>query len=178
MNNAITWQQWAQQLCSYVDMQKQRIDKLEQTVNKLQADLKAMKDEKRIHIDKIEYNFDQLKVEKLDGTLTIGISPSALDQIEDFSVNGNSLNKENTGGGMAPMDMNPFTRAGNIREQGQVAGSVRVKRPYEEKLQSKAKTFKPMLLGALNSIYSLAYRAILITLNINISIHSMRITKI
>ncbi|CAN7187863.1 spore germination protein GerPC [Paenibacillus sp. LjRoot153] len=122
MNNAITWQQWAQQLCSYVDMQKQRIDKLEQTVNKLQADLKAMKDEKRIHIDKIEYNFDQLKVEKLDGTLTIGISPSALDQIEDFSVNGNSLNKENTGGGMAPMDMNPFYQGGQYQGTGPSGG--------------------------------------------------------
>ena len=89
MNNAITWQQWAQQLSAYIEMQKQRIDKLEQTVTKLQTDLKALKDQKRIHIDKIEYNFDQLKVEKLDGTLTIGISPSSLDHIEDFSVNGN-----------------------------------------------------------------------------------------
>ncbi|MDR6554340.1 spore germination protein GerPC [Paenibacillus qinlingensis] len=115
MTNTITWQQWAQQLCGYVDMQKQRIDKLEQTVNKLQADLKAMKDEKRIHIDKIEYNFDQLKVEKLDGTLTIGISPSALDQIEDFSVNGNSLNKEGNAGGMGAMDMNPFYQGGQYQ---------------------------------------------------------------
>ncbi|NOU66479.1 hypothetical protein GC096_20775 [Paenibacillus sp. LMG 31461] len=122
MNNAITWQQWAQQITACLDMQKQRIDKLEQTVNTLQADLKAMKDEKRIHIDKIEYNFDQLKVEKLDGTLTIGISPSAIDQIEDLSVNGNSLNKENNGGGMAPMDMNPFYQGGQYQGTGPSGG--------------------------------------------------------
>ncbi|KRF01714.1 hypothetical protein ASG89_25480 [Paenibacillus sp. Soil766] len=122
MTNTITWQQWAQQLCTYVEMQKQRIDKLEQTVNKLQADLKTMKDEKRIHIDKIEYNFDQLKVEKLDGTLTIGISPSAIDQIEDLSVNGNSLNKENTGGGMGAMDMNPFYQGGQYQGTGPNGG--------------------------------------------------------
>lgn len=121
MNNAITWQQWAQQITACLDMQKQRIDKLEQTVNKLQADLKAMKDEKRIHIDKIEYNFDQLKVEKLDGTLTIGISPSAIDQIEDLSVNGNSLNKESNGG-MAPMDMNPFYQGGQYQGTGPSGG--------------------------------------------------------
>ncbi|CAH1206323.1 putative spore germination protein GerPC [Paenibacillus allorhizoplanae] len=122
MNNAITWQQWAQQITTCLEMQKQRIDKLEQTVNKLQADLKAMKDEKRIHIDKIEYNFDQLKVEKLDGTLTIGISPSAIDQIEDLSVNGNSLNKESNGGGMAPMDMNPFYQGGQYQGTGPSGG--------------------------------------------------------
>ncbi|OAS17361.1 spore germination protein GerPC [Paenibacillus oryzisoli] len=122
MNNAITWQQWAQQINACLEMQKQRIDTLEQTVTKLQADLKALKDEKRIHIDKIEYNFDQLKVEKLDGTLTIGISPSAMDQIEDFSVNGNSLNKETNGGGMAPMDMNPFYQGGQYQGTGPSGG--------------------------------------------------------
>ncbi|MEC0225979.1 spore germination protein GerPC [Paenibacillus alba] len=94
MHNSITWQQWAQQLSAYIEMQKQRIDKLEETVAKLQTDLTAMKDQKRFHIDKIEYNFDQLKVEKLDGTLTIGISPSALDNIEDFTVNGSPMGKD------------------------------------------------------------------------------------
>ena len=32
MHNWITWQQWAQQVSAYIEMQKQRIDKLEQTV--------------------------------------------------------------------------------------------------------------------------------------------------
>ncbi|MDQ0871788.1 spore germination protein PC [Paenibacillus sp. V4I3] len=93
MHNCITWQQWAQQVSAYIEMQKQRIDKLEQTVTKLQTDLNALKDQKRVHIDKIEYNFDQLKVEKLDGTLTIGISPSSLDNIDDLSVNGAPMGK-------------------------------------------------------------------------------------
>jgi spore germination protein PC len=122
MNNAITWQQWAQQLSAYIEMQKQRIDKLEQyidkleqTVSTLQKDLKSLKDEKRFHIDKIEYNFDQLKVEKLEGTLTIGISPSSLDNIDDLSVNGASVNKDGSSG-----DMNPFFQGGQYQgtEQG------------------------------------------------------------
>lgn len=83
MHNSITWQQWAQQLSAYIEMQKQRIDKLEQTVTKLQAELNALKDQKRFHIDKIEYKFDQLKVETLEGTLNIGMNPSA---IEDLAV--------------------------------------------------------------------------------------------
>lgn len=94
MHNSITWQQWAQQLSAYIEMQKQRIDKLEETVTKLQSDLDAIKVQKRFHIDKIEYNFDQLKVEKLDGTLTIGISPSSLDNVDDFTVNGASVGKD------------------------------------------------------------------------------------
>lgn len=102
MHNSITWQQWAQQLSAYIEMQKQRIDKLEQTVTKLQSDLNALKDQKRFHIDKIEYNFDQLKVEKLEGTLTIGISPSSLDHIDDFTVNGASVGKD------SGQNQNPF----------------------------------------------------------------------
>ncbi|MDF2648327.1 MAG: spore germination GerPC family protein [Paenibacillus sp.] len=111
MQNCITWQQWAQQVSAYIEMQKQRIDTLEQTVTKLQMELNALKDQKRVHIDKIEYNFDQLKVEKLDGTLTIGISPSSLDNIDDLSVNGASMGK------YAGADANAF-----FQGQGQMQG--------------------------------------------------------
>ena len=34
----------------------------------------------------MEYKFDQLKVETLEGTLNIGLNPSDLQGIEDFSV--------------------------------------------------------------------------------------------
>lgn len=111
MHNSITWQQWAQQLSAYIEMQKQRIDQLEQAITKLQSDLNALKDQKRFHIDKIEYNFDQLKVEKLDGTLTIGISPSSLDNIEDFAVNGTQLAPD------AGSDANAFFQGQN-QDQG------------------------------------------------------------
>jgi spore germination protein PC len=123
MHNSITWQQWAQQLTAYIDMQKQRIDKLEETVTKLQSDLDALKVQKRVHIDKIEYNFDQLKVEKLDGTLTIGISPSSLDNVDDFTVNGASVGKD---AGQNPnQNQNPFTQGqgmGMGQGQGQELG--------------------------------------------------------
>ncbi|SDO68732.1 spore germination protein PC [Paenibacillus sp. yr247] len=113
MHNSITWQQWAQQLSAYIEMQKQRIDKLEQIVTKLQTELSTLKDQKRFHIDKIEYNFDQLKVEKLDGTLTIGISPSSLDNIEDFTVNGAPVGKD------AGSDENVFFQQGQGQGQRQ-----------------------------------------------------------
>lgn len=114
MHNCITWQQWAQQVSAYIEMQKQRIDKLEQTVTKLQTDLNALKNQKGVHIDKIEYKFDQLKVEKLDGTLTIGISPSLLDNIDDLTVNGASMGK------YAGADAGAFFQGkGQMQGQGQ-----------------------------------------------------------
>jgi spore germination protein PC len=88
MLNEMSWQQQLQQLYNHIGWQSQRIDKLEQTVARLTEELSALKEQKRFHIDKIEYNFDQLKVERLEGTLTIGVSPGSLDAIEDFTVNG------------------------------------------------------------------------------------------
>ncbi|UJF32892.1 spore germination protein GerPC [Paenibacillus hexagrammi] len=91
MHTPMTWQQWTQQLCAYVEAQKQRIDALEQTLQKLQTEVEQMKtakDQKQIHIDRIEYKFDQLKVERLEGTLTIGVHPGVTDHVDDFTVNG------------------------------------------------------------------------------------------
>ena len=36
--------------------------------------------------NELEYKFDQLKVETLEGTLNIGLNPSDLQGIEDFSI--------------------------------------------------------------------------------------------
>ena len=37
-------------------------------------------------LNELEYKFDQLKVETLEGTLNIGLNPTDLQGIEDFSV--------------------------------------------------------------------------------------------
>jgi len=72
--------------------QENRIAILEQTIQKLQEELKQLKDKPSIRVDKIEYKFDQLKVETLEGTLNIGLNPSDLANIEDFAVENQSLN--------------------------------------------------------------------------------------
>jgi spore germination protein PC len=84
------WQQWqwvpyVRQLQAQLKAQMDQIECIEQTIELLKAELKTCKDQKRIHIDKIEYKFDQLKVEKLDGTMNIGLTPGAL---EDIALNG------------------------------------------------------------------------------------------
>ena len=81
--------QWVQ---STLQAQENRIATLEQTIQKLQADMKQLQEKPSIQVDKIEYKFDQLKVETLEGTLNIGLNPSDLNNIEDFAVQNQSLN--------------------------------------------------------------------------------------
>jgi spore germination protein PC len=81
--------QWVQ---ITLQTQENRIAILEQTIQKLQEEMKQLKDKPSIRVDKIEYKFDQLKVESLDGTLNIGLNPSDLANIEDFAVDKQSLN--------------------------------------------------------------------------------------
>lgn len=92
LQNGMSCPQMFQQIYAHLNWQTQRIEKLEQQVTRLQADLDAMKEtiqgQKQFHIDKIEYKFDQLKIERLDGSLSIGVNPGTFDDVEDFSVNG------------------------------------------------------------------------------------------
>lgn len=81
--------QWLQ-MC--IQAQEKRIETLEATLQKLTEEVKQFKEKPAVHVDKIEYKFDQLKVETLEGTLNIGLNPSDLSGIEDFSVQNQSLN--------------------------------------------------------------------------------------
>ncbi len=53
---------------------------------KNKEELQQLKEKPAVHVDRIEYKFDQLKVETLEGTLNIGLNPSDLSGIEDFAV--------------------------------------------------------------------------------------------
>jgi spore germination protein PC len=75
-----------------IQAQENRIAVLEQTLQKLREEIKQIKDKPSINVEKIEYKFDQLKVETLDGTLNIGLNPSDLSAIEDFAVQNQSVN--------------------------------------------------------------------------------------
>jgi spore germination protein PC len=76
--------QWLQ---NCVQAQEQRIKGLEGTIQQLTEQLKQIKEKPTIHVDTIEYKFDQLKVETLEGTLNIGLNPSDMQGIEDLAVN-------------------------------------------------------------------------------------------
>lgn len=78
--------QYLQWLQSYIQSQEQRIASLEKMIGSMRNELKQLHQKQAIHVDRIEYKFDQLKVETLEGTLTIGLNPNDLAGIEDFAV--------------------------------------------------------------------------------------------
>ncbi|PGV46027.1 spore germination protein GerPC [Bacillus sp. AFS037270] len=83
--------QYLQWMQMYIQAQEKRIAALEQAIQDLQKDFKQVKEKPTIHVDRIEYSFDQLKVETLEGTLNIGLNPNDLSNIEDFAVQNQSL---------------------------------------------------------------------------------------
>ncbi|WP_051390459.1 spore germination protein GerPC [Sediminibacillus sp. JSM 1682029] len=77
------WQTYVNQLQQYIQNQDQRLQELEARV----AELEKNQKNNQPNVERIDYHFDQLKIERLDGTLNIGISPEGLESIEDFAVN-------------------------------------------------------------------------------------------
>ncbi|QGQ98648.1 hypothetical protein EHS13_29085 [Paenibacillus psychroresistens] len=83
----------AQQLIQHMNWQSQKLLQLEQSLQNILHEIESLKKQPSSTVDKIEYNFDQLKIEKLEGTLNIGISPAPGKSIEDLSIDGKSLNE-------------------------------------------------------------------------------------
>lgn len=84
--------EYVKKLHLYVQHQSKKISKLEKMVMDLQQEVAALKDRPPVQIGNIEYKFDQLKVETLEGTLNIGLNPTELDGIDDFSVDQKAVN--------------------------------------------------------------------------------------
>jgi spore germination protein PC len=84
--------EYVKKLHLYVQHQSKKISKLEKMAMDLQQEVAALKDRPPVQIGNIEYKFDQLKVETLEGTLNIGLNPSELDGIDDFSVDQKAVN--------------------------------------------------------------------------------------
>jgi spore germination protein PC len=68
---------------------QKRIQTLEATIDELKSNVDQLKSQEPITIN---YKFDQLKIEKLEGTLNIGMSPGSADSTVDaFEVGAQSL---------------------------------------------------------------------------------------
>lgn len=75
---------------------------LENMVDNLKDGYEQLSKAPKTNIEKIEYKFDQLKIERLDGTLNIGLNPNdGADMLQDFTVNGTN--------GMNPPSIAPET---------------------------------------------------------------------
>ncbi|WP_269409689.1 spore germination protein GerPC [Lentibacillus daqui] len=82
--NPNEWMNYVYDLHQHIRSQDQKIKDLE---SRLQQMEQTSQKKNPTTIEKIEYNFDQLKIERLDGTLHIGLSPSDLAKMDEFGVN-------------------------------------------------------------------------------------------
>lgn len=87
--------QYVQNLYCIVQSQDQKIKELESSISAMMAEIGELKKRPSTRIEKIEYKFDQLKVETLEGTLNIGLNPTVPDQIENFEVEQQELQVNN-----------------------------------------------------------------------------------
>ncbi|GAA0314435.1 spore germination protein GerPC [Bacillus carboniphilus] len=76
---------------SYSDSYQQTLDKHHKKIQKLEKEIEVLKklvnelhSRPTLHVDKIEYKFDQLKVETLEGTLNVGLTPQDLQNMDEF----------------------------------------------------------------------------------------------
>lgn len=86
--NHFDFYDYIQRLHLFVESQDKKITQLENLVQTLIEEVNTLKNKPSIKVEKIEYKFDQLKVETLEGTLNIGLNPTDLQAIEDFTVEG------------------------------------------------------------------------------------------
>lgn len=84
--------QYILKLEQYLHSQSKRIDHLEKGFLYLEEQLEEIKNKPYTNIEKVEYKFDQLKIETLEGVLNIGLNPADQEAIEQFSVKNEELN--------------------------------------------------------------------------------------
>ncbi|WP_047982474.1 spore germination protein GerPC [Ornithinibacillus contaminans] len=109
--NMYEWNQYIAELQQITYRQQEQMKKLEEKINQLE---KQLQENSGPSIDKIEYHFDQLKIERLDGTLHIGLSPNELANIDDLGIpNTNKILPTNTLNQKLLPSLNAF-----VKEQG------------------------------------------------------------
>lgn len=95
------WSSWIQRLYQSELQLQQMNDKL----NQLQKQLDEVKNKPPVHI---EYHFDQLKVNHLEGTLNVGLTPQELKGVESLEIpNPACMQVEHT----QPMESEPPIRS-------------------------------------------------------------------
>ncbi|WP_219871463.1 spore germination protein GerPC [Paenibacillus oenotherae] len=76
--------QQIQQLTGMLEQQQAALMKLSREVSMLTERVTSAESKPMYNIERLEYNFDQLKVEKLDGTLNIGMTPPNEEQFKEI----------------------------------------------------------------------------------------------
>lgn len=78
-------------------VQSEKIQQLEKLVQELRNDVDLLKNNKSVSYGPINYHFEQLKIEKLEGTLNIGITPNEGNNLDEAMVNGQPIGSQDKG---------------------------------------------------------------------------------
>lgn len=84
------------QVDSFLRSQHEQLNQLKAELTNLQEKVNNLRENHTTNIEKIEYKFDQLKIERLEGTLNIGLAPQGMsdpEAFENFSVNQNPISQ-------------------------------------------------------------------------------------
>lgn len=82
------------QLASQLKRHEEKLAKLEKAHAYVMKTIETLKNQPPINVERIDYHFDQLKIERLDGTLNIGLNPQDLQEMDEFSIPTPPLRKE------------------------------------------------------------------------------------
>lgn len=85
---------YVQQVFNELRTQAQKLQQLEKQLEELQKDVETLKNNKSAAIGPINYHFEQLKIEKLEGTLNIGITPNDGNNLDEAVVNGQTIGSQ------------------------------------------------------------------------------------
>lgn len=102
---------------------QERLHETEQRIQTLEGDLAQLKNDTKMNVGTIEYKFDQLKIERLEGTLNIGLTPKSgeglFDDLNDLSI-GDQPFQMDKGATMNASNgtMNPITETVTQRVEG------------------------------------------------------------
>ncbi|QOT12859.1 spore gernimation protein GerC [Paenibacillus sp. JNUCC32] len=82
------YQYHIQQLFHCLQSQSEQLNRMEQMLKEMRNDINQLQQGNQKPTDHVEYKFDLLKIEKLEGTLNIGVTPSDGKSLGDITVNG------------------------------------------------------------------------------------------
>lgn len=82
---------YLQEILRQTAWQSQKLSLLEKQIGEIRESLSALQAQRSTHIERIEYNFEQLKVETLEGTLVIGLTQSDQGTIDEMTVEGKTF---------------------------------------------------------------------------------------
>ncbi|NDI37209.1 spore germination protein GerPC [Chengkuizengella sediminis] len=91
-------EQYIKKLTDNLIEHQNKLNNLEKLMKQMKEDMNKLIASKNNTIEKIEYNFDQLKVETLEGTLNIGITPGGNGTIDELEVNDQTEHEVQLGG--------------------------------------------------------------------------------